>query len=289
MRGRLLLSDSPWKEAGRDSKVVVMDYTATVLVVDDEQHVRETLEEVLSREGHKVLTASSGQQALQVMGDTAVDLVMLDLRMEGMDGLTLMEEIKQRWPATVLIILTGYGSLESALKALRCGAHDYLLKPSGPEDIKRSVREGLEKRWREARRKDLLAQIEAGVRELTAESLSMEAAREAESPPLLEVGPLIIDLQKHMATLNGRLLKLTPVEFGTLTHLAREAGRVVSCSTLVKEVQGYDCNEQEARTIMKTHIRHLRQKLESDPSDPEYILNVRGVGYMFVAPSPEAD
>jgi DNA-binding response OmpR family regulator len=235
-----------------------------------------------------------------VMGDTAVDLVMVDLKMEGMDGLTLMEEIKQRWPATVLIILTGYATLESALKALRYGAHDYLLKPSGPEDIKRSVREGLGKRWREVRRKDLLAQIEAGVRELTAEGLSIEDAKELEalrdavlgqpeSPPLLEVGPLVIDLRKHMATLNGRPLKLTPVEFGTLTHLAREAGRVVTCSTLVKEVQGYDCHEQEARTIIKTHIRHLRQKLESDPSNPEYILNVRGVGYMFVAPSPEAD
>jgi DNA-binding NtrC family response regulator len=141
-----------------------MDYAARVLVVDDEQPVQVTLKEVLSREGYEVLTASSGQEALQVMRDTAIDLVMVDLKMEGMDGLALMGEIKQRWPATVLIILTGYATLESALKALRYGAHDYLLKPSGPEDIKRSVREGLEKRWREARRKDLLARIEAGVR-----------------------------------------------------------------------------------------------------------------------------
>jgi DNA-binding response OmpR family regulator len=277
-----------------------MDYTARVLVVDDEQSVRVTLREVLSREGYEVLTATSGQEALQVMADMPVDLVMVDLKIEGMDGLTLMGEIKQRWPATVLIVLTGYATLESALKALRYGAHDYFLKPSGPEDIKRSVREGLEKRWREVRRKDLLAQIEAGVRELTAEDLSMGAAKEPgalgdaapgqpESPPLLEVGPLVIDLRKHMATLNGRPLKLTPVEFGTLTHLAREAGRVVTCSTLVKEVQGYDCHEQEARTIMKTHIRHLRQKLESEPSNPEYILNVRGVGYMLAAPSTETD
>ena len=277
-----------------------MDYTARVLVVDDEQPVRVTLKEVLSREGYEVLTASSGREALQVMGDTTVDLVMVDLKMEGMDGLTFMGEIKQRWPATVLIVLTGYATLESALKALRYGAHDYLLKPSGPEDIKRSVREGLEKRWREVRRKDLLAQIEAGVRELTAEGLLMEAAKEPEalreaapgqpeSLPLLKVGQLVIDLQRHAATLDGRPLNLTPVEFGTLTYLAREAGRVVSCSNLVKEVQGYDCHEQEARTIMKTHIRHLRQKLEADPSNPEYILNVRGVGYMLVAPSPEAD
>ncbi len=277
-----------------------MDYTARVLVVDDEQPVRVTLKEVLSREGYEVLTASSAQEALQVMGDTAIDLVMVDLKMEGMDGLRLMGEIKQQWPETVLIILTGYATLESALKALRCGAHDYLLKPSGPEDIKRSVRGGLGKRWREVRRKDLLAQIEAGVRELTAEGLSMEAARELEafgdavpgrpeSPPLLQVGQLVIDLQRHAATLDGRSLNLTPIEFGTLTHLAQQAGRVVTCSTLVKEVQGYDCHEQEARMIMKTHIRHLRQKLESDPSNPEYVLNVRGVGYMLVAPSPEAD
>jgi DNA-binding response OmpR family regulator len=144
-----------------------------------------------------------------------------------------------------------------------------------------------------------LAQIEAGVRELTAEGLSMDDVRgsgasedttpgPSEGVPL-QVGQLIIDFQRHMATLDGRLLNLTPVEFGTLTHLAREAGRVVSCSTLVKKVQGYDCHEQEARTIMKTHIRHLRQKLELDPSNPEYILNVRGVGYMLVIPLPEAD
>jgi two-component system alkaline phosphatase synthesis response regulator PhoP len=229
----------------------------------------------------------------------AIDLVMVDLKMEGMDGLTLIEEIKQRWPATALIILTGYATLESALKALRCGAHDYLLKPSGPEDIKLSVREGLEKRWRETRRKDLLAQIEAGVRELTGdlpagavrgpEALEEAAPSLPESPLLLKVGKLAIDVQKHVATLNGRLLNLTPVEFGTLTHMARETGRVVTCSALVKSVQGYDCYEQEARTIMKTHIRHLRQKLESDPSNPEYILNVRGMGYMLVDPSSKAD
>jgi DNA-binding response OmpR family regulator len=275
-----------------------MDYTARVLVVDDEQPVRVTLKEVLLREGYEVLTASSSQEALQVMRDTTVDLVMVDLKMEGMDGLALMGEIIQQWPATVLIVLTGYATLESALKALRYGAHDYLLKPSDPEDIKRSVREGLEKRWREVRRKDLLAQIEAGVRELTAEDLSLEAAQELESPrdaapgqpeslPLLKVGPLVIDLQKHVVTVDGKPLNLTPVEFGTLTYLAQEVGRVVTCSALVKGVQGYDCHEQEARTIVKTHIRHLRQKLESDPSNPEYILNVRGVGYKLVVPSLE--
>jgi DNA-binding response OmpR family regulator len=278
--------------------VVTMDYTARVLVVDDEQPVRVTLKEVLLREGYEVLTASSSQEALQVMRDTTVDLVMVDLKMEGMDGLALMGEIIQQWPATVLIVLTGYATLESALKALRYGAHDYLLKPSDPEDIKRSVREGLEKRWREVRRKDLLAQIEAGVRELTAEDLSLEAAQELESPrdaapgqpeslPLLKVGPLVIDLQKHVVTVDGKPLNLTPVEFGTLTYLAQEVGRVVTCSALVKGVQGYDCHEQEARTIVKTHIRHLRQKLESDPSNPEYILNVRGVGYKLVVPSLE--
>jgi len=269
-----------------------MDYTARVLVVDDEQHVRVTLKEVLSREGYEVLTAGGGQEALRVMEDTAVDLVMVDLKMEGVDGLTLMGEIRQRWPETILIVLTGYATLESALRALRYSAHDYLLKPCSPEDIKRSVKGGLEKRWREVRRKDLLAQIEAGVRELTAGGFSMEAEvrqgtapARPESPPQIKVGQLVIDLQRHMATWDGRPLDLTPIEFRVLMHLAREAGRVVSCSSLVKEVQGYDCQEQEARGIMKTHIRHLRQKLEPDPSNPQYILNMRGVGYMLVVSS----
>ena len=267
---------------------------ARILVVDDDKSVRNTLKEVLSREGYEVIAVESGEEALQTMRQVAVDLALLDLKLTGIDGLRVMEEIRKLWPSTVVIMLTGYATLESALGALRQGAHDYLLKPCEPDALKESVRKGLEKRWRDIRRKELLSRLEQGVRELSTVGLE-RAPKEEEVPPLqgewekedvLKVGQLIIDLRKHSVTIAGRPVNLTPTEFAVLSCLAKEAGNVLSCETLVSRVQGYECYEQEARMIIKTHISHLRQKLEEDPSNPKYIINVRGVGYML-SPSPE--
>ena len=263
---------------------------ARILVVDDDRSVRNTLKEVLSREGYEVIAAESGEEALQTMRGMAVDLALLDLKLKGMDGLRVMEEIRRLWPSTVIVMLTGYATLESALGALRQGAHDYLLKPCEPDEIKLSVRKGLDKRWREARRKELLSRLEQGVRELS--TVSFEESKEGEVPlseeeapvdeHLLKIGDLSIDLRKHLVTVAGQPVNLTPTEFSVLACLAREAGNVLSCETLVSRVQGYECYEQEARMIIKTHISHLRQKLEVDPSNPKYIINIRGMGYMLV-------
>ena len=262
-----------------------MERQPRILVVDDEPSVCVALEAVLVREGYEVLTAHSGPEALQLMADTPADLALVDLNMPGMDGLQLMGRIRNRWPDTVMMILTGYGTLESALLALRYGAHDYLLKPSSPTDIKESVRKGLEELQAKLRRKQLLTRIESDVRALaegTGETGSVTpAASETEQKPVLRVGELMIDIYKHSVTLNGQPINLTPTEFDTLVALARKAGRVLSCAELVKEVQGYECDEREARGVIKTHISHLRQKLEPDPANPRYLINVRGVGYML--------
>jgi DNA-binding response OmpR family regulator len=265
-----------------------------ILVVDDDKSVRNTLREVLSREGYEVIAVESGEEALQTMRGVVVDLALLDLKLTGMDGLRVMEEIKRLWPSTVIIMLTGYATLESALGALRQGAHDYLLKPCEPDVLKLSVRKGLDTRWREVRRRELLSRIEQGVRDLSAVDFEASTGRAvsaeeetAEDADLLTVGALVIDLRKHSITMGGRQVNLTPTEFAVLSCLAREAGNVLTCETLVSRVQGYECYEQEARMIIKTHISHLRQKLEPDPSNPKYILNVRGVGYMLVKPSEE--
>jgi len=263
-----------------------MKKQARILVVDDEPSVCVALEAVLIREGYEVLTAHSGSEALQLMAKTPVDLALLDWNMPGMDGLQLMDELRHRWPDTVLVILTGYGTLESALGALRYGAHDYLLKPSSPADIKTSVRKGLEKRWDKLRRKQLLTRIEADVRALAKGGGEVgpepPIVDETEAEPVLEVGDLSIDLYKHAVTLAGQPVNLTPTEFNTLVALARKPGRVLSCAELVKAVQGYECDEREARGVIKTHISHLRQKLEPDPANPRYVINVRGVGYMLM-------
>ena len=103
-----------------------------ILVVDDDSSIRNTLKEVLSRENYQVTTASSGEEALSLMREITFDLALLDLKMAGMDGLSLMKEIRRRAPLTGVIMLTGYATLESAIGALRQGAHDYLLKPCEP-------------------------------------------------------------------------------------------------------------------------------------------------------------
>ncbi len=264
-----------------------------ILIVDDDPSIRNTLKEVLSRESYQVTTAGSGEEALKIMRETNFDLALLDLKMVGMDGLSLMKEIRKRSPTTGIIMLTGYATLESAIGALRQGAHDYLLKPCEPETLKNSIREGLKKQWRDMRRRELIDRLEQGVRELSVVSFTeseeqemlLEEPEESENDNrFLRVGDLLIDLRKHIVTMRGEPVSLTPTEFSVLASLAESAGTVLRCEELVSRAQGYNCPEQEARTIIKTHISHLRQKLEQDPSRPCHILNVRGVGYMLALP-----
>ena len=274
-----------------------MSIQGKILIVDDDPSIRSTLKEVLSRESYQVVTAGSGEEALGVMRGTSFDLALLDLKMAGMDGLSLMKEIRRRSPFTGIIMLTGYATLESAIGALRQGAHDYLLKPCEPDMLKDSIREGLKKQWRDMRRRELIDRLEQGVRELSAVStdqqqesvLELDADESETNSRFLRVGDLLVDLRKHIVTMHGEPVSLTPTEFSVLASLAESAGTVLKCEELVSRAQGYDCPEQEARTIIKTHISHLRQKLERDPSEPSHILNVRGVGYMLAVPAEQAD
>jgi DNA-binding response OmpR family regulator len=187
----------------------------------------------------------------------------------------------------VIMVLTGYGTLESALVALRHGAHDYLLKPSTPEDIKASVRNGLDKRRKMIRRRQLLTHIEASVRELTqapSESGAPSLARSDRpelSQTVLEADGLSIDLRQHRVTWAGEEIALTPIEYSTLIALIRAQGRVLSYASIVRHTHGYECSEQEARTLIKTHISHLRQKITDHTDKQCPIANVRGVGYMW--------
>jgi len=258
---------------------------AKILVVDDEKAVRLSLAELLSMEGHQVITAESGEEALQRLEEDNFDLILVDLIMPGIDGLQVMEAAQRLSPHTVVIMLTAHGSLESAIHALRQGAHDYLLKPCDVEEILRSVEGGLNKRWQAVRRQELMARMEETLWELQAEEQFAPASRRE---PLrrrrfLQARGIVIDSQKHLATMHGEPLELTPTEFRLLTVLMENADRVLSCRELVRMVQNYDCREQEARAIIRVHIRRLRQKIEPDPSNPQYIINVRQAGYMFVS------
>jgi two-component system, OmpR family, alkaline phosphatase synthesis response regulator PhoP len=258
----------------------------TILIVDDEQSVCISLEGVLAREGYRTFSANDGRAAIEILSSQNVDLVLVDLNMPRMSGLELVQIIRERWPRTVTTILTGYGTLESAIVALRNGAHDYLLKPSTPEDIKASVRKGLDKRRTIQRRRQLLTDIEASVRALTHEHPDAPSnARLTESKPqqqtILHTDHLVIDLKQHRVTIDQKEISLTPIEFSTLVVLVRNRGRVLSYASIVQDTHGYNCSEQEARTLIKTHISHLRQKIARQTNQPCPIANVRGVGYMW--------
>ena len=229
------------------------------LVVDDEERIRYFLEETLRRVGYAVVTASSGEEALDLLRDTSFDVAVVDLNLGGhVDGLRVLEAIRWRWPGTAVVILTAHGSLESALAAIREGVDAYLLKPSKPAEVRRAVQEALE------RRQNLRGQAEgAEVREIRR-------------------GEFSVDLEQYLATRDGQPLDLTPQELKLLAHLMQNAPRVVPPLELVQVVQECELEDPyEARQIIKWYVHRLRRQVELDPSNPRHILNVRGVGYRF--------
>jgi DNA-binding response OmpR family regulator len=254
------------------------------MVVDDEAVARVSLAEILRLEGYQVATAASGEEALSLMHKSdPFDLIVLDLKMPGMDGLEVTEAVQARYPGTVIILLTAFATLETAIQAIRKGAHDYLLKPCPIPEILESVRKGLAKRQQEQQRQHLVSQLQRTLSALVTVEGAEGVEETAVTPQnrFLQVRDIVIDRQKHVAMLRGQAMDLTPTEFKILVCLLETPDQVWSPQELVRRAQGYDTDAWGARAIVRVHIRRLRKKLEKDPSNPRYILNVRGVGYMF--------
>ncbi|MBN2391944.1 MAG: response regulator transcription factor [Anaerolineae bacterium] len=263
-----------------------------ILVVDDEAAERITLGEVLRLEGYHVTLAASGEQALAIVRQEPMfDLAILDLRLPGMDGLQVLDGIRRISSETIVILITGYGTLETAVQALRKGAYDFLLKPSPVEEVLVAVRRALSELKAGRHRRLLISQLQNTLQALVATTdglMGVEAlsALEKEDDGTTVVGDIQIDKGKHMVTYRGQPVELTPTEFRLLECLVGRVGEVCTPQELVRCAQGYDTDAWGARSIVRVHIRRLRRKLEPDPENPRYILNVRGVGYLFVS-SPE--
>lgn len=265
--------------------------TPRILVVDDEATTRISLAELLRLEGYDVSIAASGEEALEIMDrDPPFDLMVLDIKMPGMDGLQLTEAVQRRSSDTVIILLTAFGTLETAIQALRRGAHDYLLKPCPVSQILESVRKGLSKRYQERHRKELVSRLEQTLSELRAIE-QPDVAIASPSPAAeryLEVQDVRLDRERHQVWIGEHLVDLTPTEFKLLSFLMERADQVCSPQQLVRQAQGYETDPWGARAIVRVHIRRLRRKLEPDPARPRYIVNVRGVGYTFPRVPPES-
>lgn len=263
--------------------------TTRILVVDDEPGIRFFLEETLTRDGHQVVAVESGEAALKQIAAQEFDLALLDLKLKGIGGMEVLAALRRRAPDTAVIVLTAHASLETAVEALRQGAHDYLFKPCKTVQLRESVRTGLIKRRRELRQRGLLAQLERSLtnnlEEIRATVVEQPAAPEPDAEPdaqqdrFLQRGGLIVDSMRHVISLDEHLLELSSTEFDLLAYLVSEAPRVVPPKELVREVRGYETEIWEARDIVRYHVYRIRQKIKETTGRDDVIRTVRGVGY----------
>ena len=224
------------------------------------------LDFLFAGEGYRVLTAASGTDALVIVRERPIDLMIVDLRMPGMDGLEVVQVVNQASPDTEIVMLTAHGSTDSAIQALRLRIHDYLTKPASPVQVIASVKKGL------ARRNAKL-QATSGLGDVTELD---ETAKEDK----LKDGTLV-DLSRRHIRSGRRLEHLTPAEGRLLRILMENEGKVFSHRELVLLVQGYDTSQREAPEILRPLVSRLRHKLEQFPVLAERVASVRGTGYVY--------
>ena len=253
-------------------------------MVEDEKNIRVFLRDLLTDDGYVVTAVANGEAALPLIQAQNFDLALFDLRLgHGISGIDLLQTLRQKTADTVVIILTAHGSLETAIDALRLGAHDYLLKPCSPDVIRQKVKYGLEKYHETRQKEQAFSQLEQTLAHTLADIRAVIAPN-AEPPPLVNERflcreHLIIDRVRHTATFHGHLLDLSPIQFDLLHYLAQAAPEIVRPQELATKVCQYDLSDWEASNIIRPHIYRLRQKMKIVPDVETPINTVRGVGY----------
>jgi DNA-binding response OmpR family regulator len=234
----------------------VHDRSPRILLVDDEQPIQTLLSFPLQRDGYEVVAVGDGREALARFGEQHFDLVVLDLMLPKMDGLEVCRRLRGQvghGKTVPIIMLTARAEELDKVIGLEIGADDYITKPFSVREFRSRVKAVL--------RRAALARTDP-----------------ADEAPL-EVRELRIDPSKRTVDVRGEPVQVTYVEFEILLALARSPGRVFTRDMLLTRVWG-DSAYRDPRTI-DVHIRHLREKLEVDAKDPEYLFTVRGVGYRF--------
>ncbi|HEX8087180.1 MAG TPA: response regulator transcription factor [Solirubrobacteraceae bacterium] len=226
-----------------------------ILVVDDEADLRELLKRSFAREGHEVVAVPDGEEALQHASGDGFDVVLLDVALgPGPSGYDVARELRAQRNVVPIIMLTALDSEADAVQGLEAGADDYVTKPFGLAELRSRIRAVLRR---------------AGGRVL-------------DDGSLVTVGPMSLDRRKRAVTVRGEPVKLTFSEFELLACLLSSPGRLFNRQELLRAIWG-DSAYRDPRAI-DVHIRHLREKLEERPEEPELILTVRGAGYRFQAP-----
>jgi DNA-binding response OmpR family regulator len=228
---------------------------ATILIVDDEPQIVDILSSYLQKDGYHVITATNGNDALELAVGGQLDLIILDLMLPDISGEEVCGRIRSESRVPILM-LTAKSGESDRITGLEIGADDYLVKPFSP--------------------RELVARVRAILRRVgDFQSLTDR----------IEIGDLAVSLREKRVQKQGVTVELTPSEYRLLTTLIRHPGRTWTREELVEEVLGMDFDGYD-RTI-DTHVKNLRHKLEDDPKRPEYIKTVYGVGYRFDTPAKE--
>ncbi|HSP71663.1 MAG TPA: response regulator transcription factor [Gaiellaceae bacterium] len=225
---------------------------STILLVDDEESVQKLLTYPLERDGYHVVQARDGEEALTRFGQQPIDLVVLDIMLPKLDGLEVCKRLRTSSAVPIIMLTARDDELDKVL-GLELGADDYITKPFSIREFRSRVRALL--------RRASLQRVEP------------------EESQRIEVGDLVIDLERRVVEVRGEPAQLTYVEFELFRIMASHPGRVYSRRLLLEELWG-SADYRDPRTI-DVHVRHLREKLELEPREPEYIQTVRGVGYRF--------
>ena len=229
------------------------DRAPRILLVDDEQPIQTLLSFPLQRDGYEVVQAADGREALARFDEQIFDLVVLDVMLPRMDGLEVCRRLRAKGETVPIIMLTAKSEEIDKVLGLELGADDYITKPFSMREFRSRVKAALRR------------------------SGMARADTDDERP--IEMRGLRIDPGKRTVARNGDVVPTTYVEFEILAALARSPGRVFTRDMLLARVWG-DSAYRDPRTI-DVHIRHLREKIEADPKEPEYLFTVRGVGYRF--------
>lgn len=262
---------------------------ARILVVEDEATTRKAVTRALDLAGYEAESVATGEQALAWLAAHRCDLLLLDLRMPGIDGVEVMKHIGQVHPESLIIVLTAHATVESAIEAVRAGAVDYLLKPCSLRDIEEAVSRALELQRERLRRQHLIQVMAEALEALQEEEARDRAVPAGEVERFLQCGRVSLDRQKRLVVVGGAGedagadAELTENEAALLSALMAAPGRAFSCRELAREALGYDLPEAEAQDIVRPHISRLRKKIEAEPSAPGFVCTVRGQGYYFSA------
>ena len=231
-----------------------MQNASTILLVDDEESIQTLLTFPLERDGYRVVQARDGEEALRRFADESVDLVVLDVMLPRLDGLEVCKRLRGQ-SSVPIIMLTARGEELDKVLGLELGADDYITKPFSIREFRSRVR--------------------ALLRRAAATPMGKERVE------VIDRGDLRIDLPRRTVEVRGEPVQLTFIEFEMLALLAQSPGVVFSRRELLERLRG-GADYREPRTI-DVHVRHLREKIERDPSNPELILTIRGAGYRFRA------